>query len=197
MYPTRRPRTYPGDVRARLSAVLDPHPEPRPGPGDRLAAVVLPLIGGVELVFTRRAEHLPRHPGEISFPGGLVHEEDADLAATALRETHEELGVSPREVELLGALPPVHTFVSAILIVPFVGSLDGEPAFAPDAGEIAEVLRYPIADLEAAETTVEWPRDGHVYRGFAYPMADGNTIWGATASILAGLLRAIETGSIE
>jgi hypothetical protein len=101
--------------------------------------------------------------------------------------------VSPAAVELLGALPPVHTFVSAILVVPFVGVLEGDPVFSPDEGEIAEVLRYPIADLDAAETTVEWPRDGHVYRGFAYPMTDGNTIWGATAKILNELLDAFRT----
>jgi 8-oxo-dGTP pyrophosphatase MutT (NUDIX family) len=179
---------HPSDLRAHLPPLLDPLPSPQPEPGDRLAAVLLPVVGSEELVFTRRTEHLPRHAGEISFPGGLAHEDDADLAATALRETHEELGLGPERVELLGALPPVHTFVSAILVVPFVGMLEGEPVFTPDEGEIAEVLRYPIAELDAAETTVEWPRDGHVYRGFAYPMADGNTIWGATAKILSELL---------
>lgn len=180
---------HPSDLRSQLPSLLDPHPEPHPEPGDRLAAVLLPVLGADDLVFTRRTDHLPRHAGEISFPGGLAHDADADLSATALRETQEELGLAPARVELLGALPPVHTFVSAILVVPFVGMLEGEPVFVPDVGEIAEVLRYPIAELDAAETTVEWPRDGHVYRGFAYPMADGNTIWGATAKILNELLR--------
>jgi len=179
---------HPSDLRAHLPALLDPRPFPQPEPGDRLAAVLMPVVGDEELVFTRRTEHLPRHAGEISFPGGLAHEDDVDLAATALRETQEELGLAPERVVLLGALPPVHTFVSAILVVPFVGMLEGEPVFTPDEGEIAEVLRYPIAELDAAETTVEWPRDGHVYRGFAYPMADSNTIWGATAKILSELL---------
>lgn len=159
-----------------------------PGDGDRLAAVLLPLLGGERLVLTRRAEHLSRHPGEISFPGGLAHNEDADLTATALRETEEELGLAPAEVEVLGALEPVHTFVSAIVIVPFVGVVSSEPVFAPSEAEIAEVLAYPLDELSAAETTVEWPRDGHVYRGFAYQMRDGNTIWGATATILHELI---------
>jgi 8-oxo-dGTP pyrophosphatase MutT (NUDIX family) len=182
---------YPTDLRARLPGLLDPAPEPQPGPGDRLAAVLVPFIGGDRLVFTRRTEHLSRHPGEISFPGGMRHDEDVDLAATALRETEEELGIPRDGIEVLGALPSVHTFVSAILIVPFVGVLDGSVSFAPNAGEIAEVLHYPIADLDAVETTVEWPRDGQVYRGFAYPMADGNTIWGATATILHGLIEVL------
>ena len=89
---------------------------------------------------------------------------------------------------MLGALPPVHTFVSAILIVPFVGVVSAAPVFTPSEAEIAEVLAYPLDELTAAETTVEWPRDGHVYRGFAYPMSDGNTIWGATAAIVHELL---------
>jgi 8-oxo-dGTP pyrophosphatase MutT (NUDIX family) len=175
---------YRSDVRTRLEGALDPRPSPTASPGDRLAAVLLPLIEGDRLVLTRRTEHLSRHPGEISFPGGLAHDEDADLAATAVRETHEELGLPAEEVEVLGALAPVHTFVSAILIVPFVGLVAGDPVFVPSEGEIAEVLAYPLDELAAAETTVEWPRDGHVYRGFAYPMRDGNTIWGATAKIL-------------
>ena len=179
---------YRSDVRTRLMGSLDPRPSPVAGPGDRLAAVLLPLVDDDRLVLTRRTEHLSRHPGEISFPGGLAQEEDADLAATALRETQEELGLAPQEVEVLGALGPVHTFVSSILIVPFVGLVSGDPVFAPSEAEIAEVLAYPLDELTAAETTVEWPKDGHVYRGFAYPMRDGNTVWGATAGILHQLL---------
>ena len=179
---------YRSDVRTRLEGGLDPRPSPTAGPGNRLAAVLLPLVEGDRLVLTRRTEHLSRHPGEISFPGGLAHEEDTDLAATALRETQEELGLPPQEVELLGALVPVHTFVSSILIVPFVGVVSGNPVFEPSEAEIAQVLTYPLDELAAAETTVEWPRGGQVYRGFAYPMRDGNTIWGATAGILHQLL---------
>lgn len=186
---------YRSDVRARLEGSLDPRPAPTAGAGDRLAAVLLPLVEGDRLVLTRRTEHLSRHPGEISFPGGLAHDEDADLATTALRETQEELGLAPDEVEVLGALAPVHTFVSAILIVPFVGMVAGSPAFAPSAAEIAEVLAYPLDELAAAETMVEWPRRGHVYRGFAYPMSDGNTIWGATAGILNELIVLLRSGS--
>ncbi len=185
---------YPSELRERLPALLPPRPDPEPAAGDRLAAVLLPVVQGDRLVFTRRTEHLPRHPGEISFPGGLRHDGDQDLAATALRETDEELGVPPDAVEIMGSMAPVHTFVSSILVVPFVGVLDDGVVFRPNAGEIAEVLRYPMAELDALETTVEWPRDGHVYRGFAYPMADGNTIWGATAQILHGLLDALRSG---
>ena len=186
---------YRSDVRARLEGGLEPRPSPTAGPGDRLAAVLLPLVEGDRLVLTRRTEHLSRHPGEISFPGGLTHEEDVDLSATALRETQEELGLAPDDVEVLGALEPVHTFVSAILIVPFVGVVSAAPVFTPSEAEIAEVLSYPLDELMAAETTVEWPRDGLVYRGFAYPMSDGNTIWGATATIVNELMAIVRSRS--
>jgi 8-oxo-dGTP pyrophosphatase MutT (NUDIX family) len=178
---------YRTELRNRLEGALDRDPRHQPSSGDRLASVLVPILDGGSVVFTRRTEDLPRHPGEISFPGGIRHDEDATPVATALRETEEELGIAPQEVDVLGALPPVHTFVSAILIVPIVGILEGEPAFRPNAGEIAEVLAYPLDALVAAETEVEFGRDGHVYRGYAYEMG-ANTIWGATAKILRSLL---------
>jgi len=178
-------------LRDRLAMVLDADPSPAPGPGDRLAAVLVPVLEDGSLVFTKRSEAMSRHPGEISFPGGLEHAEDRSLAETALRETEEELGVPPSSVEVLGALPPVHTFVSRILIAPFVGIVLGRPVFTPSVEEIAAVLEYPIETLAVAESEVEWRRAGHVYRGWAYEMGD-HTIWGATARILHSLLRAIE-----
>jgi hypothetical protein len=180
---------YPTDLRERLAATLDPDPAPDLPPGTRFAGVLLPIVStpSPSLIFTRRSEHLSRHAGEISFPGGLQHEEDASLEATALRETEEELGIPRSAVEVIGALAPVHTFVSGILIVPFVGVLSDRPVLAPNAAEIAEVLEYTIEELAAAEAVVEFPRDGHVYRGFAYEMGP-NTIWGATAKILHEML---------
>lgn len=178
------------DLRARLGGALDRDPRHAPSPGDRLASVLVPILDGGSVVFTRRTVDLPRHPGEISFPGGIRHDEDATPVATALRETQEELGIAPGEVDVLGALPPVHTFVSAILIVPIVGILERDPAFRPNAGEIAEVLSYPLDALVAAETEVEWRRDGHVYLGYAYEMG-AHTIWGATAMILRSLLEIV------
>jgi 8-oxo-dGTP pyrophosphatase MutT (NUDIX family) len=181
---------YPTDLHERLGAALEPDPAHRPAPGDRLAGVLVPVVGGGSLVLTKRSDALSRHAGEISFPGGIRHDEDATAADTALRETEEELGIAPREVEILGALPPVHTFVSGILIVPFVGLLAGRPAFRPNPGEIAEVLEYPLEALAGAEHEVEWSRADVVYRGYAYEMGD-HTIWGATARIVHSFLEII------
>jgi 8-oxo-dGTP pyrophosphatase MutT (NUDIX family) len=180
------------DLRGRLGA--DRRPVPRPG--TRLAGVLVPLVLSADptVVFTRRTKHLSRHAGEISFPGGLEHEEDDGLRVTALRETREELGVDASSVQVLGALPTVHTFVSGILIVPFVGALDRRPSFRPNAAEIDEVLEFAVNALDAAEDLVEFARDGGVYRGYAYEMP-GATIWGATARILHDLLETIRAGA--
>ncbi len=176
-------------LRSALSTAFDRDPAPSPGPRDRLAAVVAPIVEAPEpsLIFTVRASDLSRHAGEISFPGGL-QDAGETLRATALREVFEEIGVEPASIELLGALPPVHTFVSGILVVPFVGLLSDLPTFTVNDGEIAEVLTFPVARLAAVERSVEIDRGvGRVWRGFAYEL-DGHTIWGATGWMLHSLL---------
>jgi 8-oxo-dGTP pyrophosphatase MutT (NUDIX family) len=184
---------YRTDLRERLTRALDLDPRHEAAAGDRLASVLVPIVDGTNLLFTKRTEHLPRHPGEISFPGGIRHDGEA-IATTALRETEEELGIAPSNVELLGALPPLHTFVSSILIVPFVGVLEPRPELRPNPGEIAEVLEYRLDALVEAETTVEWRRDRGVYRGYAYEMGE-HTIWGATAMILHAFLELAGKGT--
>jgi 8-oxo-dGTP pyrophosphatase MutT (NUDIX family) len=176
-------------LRAALRTALDRDPVPSPGPRDRLAAVVAPIVEMPEpsLIFTLRASDLSRHAGEISFPGGL-QDAGETLPATALRELFEEIGLEAASIELLGALPPVHTFVSGILVVPFVGLLSSPPAFTVNDAEIAEVLTFPVARLSAVEHTVEIDRGaGRVWHGFAYEL-EGHTIWGATGWMLHSLL---------
>src|SRR3954468_2672969 len=93
-------------LRDRLREALESDPAVEVPEGTRIAAVLLPLIGleDPELVFTRRTDDLPRHPGEISFPGGMAEPVDDGPQATALREAEEELGIAPASVEVLGAL---------------------------------------------------------------------------------------------
>jgi 8-oxo-dGTP pyrophosphatase MutT (NUDIX family) len=180
------------DLRAVLREALDPDPAPEPSLNDRLAAVLAPFVEHPEpsLVFTVRSIDLSRHAGEISFPGGL-QDPGETLRETALRETFEEIGLDPDATEIVGALPPVHTFVSGILVVPFVGVLEAAPAFVPSDGEIDEVLTFPVTRLVKEERSVEIPRDGgRVWRGFAYEV-DGHTIWGATGWMLHSLLEIV------
>jgi 8-oxo-dGTP pyrophosphatase MutT (NUDIX family) len=181
---------YPATLRDRLRAALDPAPDPVPEPGDRLAAVLALLVEGPELalVFGRRSSALPRHAGQVAFPGGIADEDDADLAATALREAEEEVGLDPGLPQVLGALPPVHTTVSGILVVPFVGMLETLPPLAPTDGEFDAVLTFPVRRLLEAEALVEWARpDGRRWKGWTYEL-DGTTIWGATGHMLHELL---------
>ncbi len=155
----------------------------------RPAAVVVPILTAApepRLVFTRRTATLSRHAGEISFPGGLADDGES-LPAAALREVDEELGVPPADVELIGVLPPVHTHVSSILIVPFVGLLREDPLFAPNAAEISDVLEFPLADLVAAGAEQEWEWEGRRFQTHVYDMS-GDVIWGATARILRSLI---------
>jgi 8-oxo-dGTP pyrophosphatase MutT (NUDIX family) len=180
----------PADLRERLRAALDPAPTPVPAPGDRLAAVLALLVETPEpaLVFGRRSDELPRHAGQIAFPGGIADETDHDLAATALREAEEEIGLDPALPDVLGALPPVHTTVSGILVVPFVGMVETLPSLTLGDGEFDEVLAFPVRRLLEAEALGEWERaDGRRWKGWTYEL-DGTTIWGATGHMLHELL---------
>ncbi len=182
---------YP-DPRAALRAALDPEPTPQPPPGDRLAAVLALLVERPEpaMVFTVRSSELSRHAGEVSFPGG-IRDPGETLAETALREAHEELGLDPALPDLLGALPSVHTSVSGILVVPFVGMLGELPALTPSDGEIEEVLLLPLARLFAVQAEVEWEMpEGRRWRGWVYEL-EGRTVWGATGRMLHDLLGVI------
>jgi 8-oxo-dGTP pyrophosphatase MutT (NUDIX family) len=177
------------DLRSHLRASLEPDAAPEAAPGDRLAAVLALVIEDeAAIVFTERSAELRRHAGEISFPGGLAEPQDASLAATALREAHEEIGLDPALPDVLGALSPVHTFVSGILVAPFVATVERRPALAPHDGEIARVLIVPIARLLEVERTVTWRRPGgQAWTGWVYDV-DGATIWGATGWMLHDLL---------
>lgn len=136
------------------------------------------------LVFTVRTELVRDHKGEVSFPGGVRHDDDPDLLTTALRETEEELGIPRDAFEVAGALPPTHTIVTGYVIVPFVGLLRERPRMTPSPIEIAEVLELDLSRLAASERKAEGPL-GYVYE------VDGHTVWGATGRILRDLLEVL------
>lgn len=180
-------------ARAVLRGSLDQDPTPEPAPGDRLASVLALVIEDPEpaVLFTERARDLSRHAGEMSFPGGLQDPGDEDLAATALREAREEIGLPPEAPELLGALPAVHTFVSGILVTPFVGVVSSLPPLAVSDGEIARVVTVPVRTLATLEEERELRREGgRVWRGWWYE-TPGATIWGATGFMLHAFLELV------
>ncbi len=183
----------PSAIRDRLAPLLDPAPRVAWMPDTRPGAVLVPILSSTSeprLVFTRRSDSMSRHAGEISFPGGLI-EAGEEPAAAALREAEEELGLAPAEVEVIGALEPVHTRVTGVLIVPFVGLLWADPQFRPNAAEIAEVLEFSLPDLAAKSAITEFVHEGRTFETHVFDM-DGHVIWGATARILRSLLDLLE-----
>jgi 8-oxo-dGTP pyrophosphatase MutT (NUDIX family) len=165
--------------------------------GGTEAAVLAPLYldaaGELHLVFTKRRDDLKRHAGEISFPGGRRDPGDADLTDTALREAHEEIGLPPDAVEIVGALPPTPTFVTNYAVYPFVGLI--EPGFAWEVAdaEVAYVLEFPLEAVRAAHGMRRLVRRGVPFRTDTYEMGD-HLIWGATARMVADLLARLPAG---
>ena len=178
------------DLLAALTPGLEADPRSEAAPGDRLAAVLALIVDGAEpaVVFTERAAALSRHAGEVSFPGGLADPDDVDLRSTALRETEEELGIAPSVVAVAGALPPVHTFVSGVLVTPFVGVIPRLPAMTLSAAEVARVVVISLAALAAAEEQrVLREEGGSTWRGWWYVLPEA-TVWGATGFMVHALL---------
>jgi 8-oxo-dGTP pyrophosphatase MutT (NUDIX family) len=157
-------------------------------PGTKDAAVLVPLHGDpLTAVFTERRADLRRHAGEISFPGGRQDEPDEDLRTTALREAEEEIGLPASEVELVGALPPVGTFVTGYRIYPFVGMIPRGRVWTLQETEVAQVLEFSLRDLAAGHEMKRLVRKGVPIKTPTYTV-QGHLVWGATGRIVQSLL---------
>jgi 8-oxo-dGTP pyrophosphatase MutT (NUDIX family) len=165
-------------------------PIPR-APGSRRAAALLLVFargGRPHVVLTRRAPHLPHHADQVSLPGGRI-EPDESPERAALREAHEEIGVPPAIVRVVGLLTPVHIPVSGFTLHVVVGVATEAPVFLPDPGEVAAVIEVPIdvlADPGILKRST-WTREG---RELDVPYFDvqGHYVWGATAMALGEFL---------
>jgi 8-oxo-dGTP pyrophosphatase MutT (NUDIX family) len=152
--------------------------------------VLIPMFGHPArpgLVFTERRADMRRHAGEISFPGGRQDHPDEPLLDTALREAEEEIGLARGAVEVVGALPPVGTFVTGYKVHPFVGLIDEGLAFQPNPAEVAAVLLFQLDELEQGFAMRRLVRRGVPIRTATYVVGE-HLIWGATARILAELM---------
>jgi 8-oxo-dGTP pyrophosphatase MutT (NUDIX family) len=160
-----------------------------PAAGSVDAAVLVPIFGWPDeagLIFTERRQDLRRHAGEISFPGGR-RDEGESYVETALREAHEEIGLERDRVEVLGALPPIGTFVTNYKVHPIVGLIGHDLEFEPNPAEVETVLAFGVPELRAGFAMRRLVRRGIPIRTPTYVVAE-HLIWGATARILGELL---------
>ncbi len=146
------------------------------------AVLVILFIGNnnAHVLMTKRSSHLKAHPGEISFPGGVMEAEDDDLLDTALRETQEEIGLNLSASFVIGKLPLVQT-LTGYSVTPFVTVLEEPPNLGDLSSEVAEILNIPLAPLlETHQRDVEFePEKDMVVYSFNH-----HRIWGASAKIL-------------
>ena len=153
----------------------------------RKAAVLVPLIergSGLNVVLTRRSAMLKHHPGQIAFPGGKVERDDASPEAAALREAHEEIGLDPETVSVLGELP-FHETVTSFEIRPFVGLITRDFAPVPEVGEVDEVFEVPLRFVMDPANLAVRSRVWHGTMRHFYVIPYGPYyIWGATARML-------------
>ena len=146
-------------------------------------------IDGVEALFTKRAQHLRNHNGEISFPGGRMEAGETPVE-TALREAWEEVALDPSLVTVVGELDHLSTVVSNSYIVPVVATVEERPELAPHAGEVDRILWVALDELARGDTyREEWWGIGDLERPIHFFELDDETIWGATARMLHQLLR--------
>jgi len=161
----------------------------------KAAAVMLLLFckdNEPHVVYMQRTEGVGlKHSGQISFPGGRVEAQDENLVAAALRETHEEVGVSPDIVNVIGKLTPLYVPVSNFLVHPFVGWLEAEPDFVAEPREVADIMVVSLAHLQNPAnrgfTDLEVTQDMRI-ENLPYYDLFGRVLWGATAMITSELL---------
>ncbi len=161
----------------------------------RCAAVLIPLLwkaGQWHVAVTQRTHNVEHHRGQISFPGGACEGRDNGLLDTALRETHEEIGVPPEAVEVLGTLDDFPT-ITHFVVTPFVGIIPHPFAYRLNEAEVEAVVEVPLSYfLEPAHVRVEArEHEGQLYEVLFWDYQEGAriyTIWGATARTLRSFL---------
>ncbi|MGB7244592.1 MAG: CoA pyrophosphatase [Sulfitobacter sp.] len=153
----------------------------------RAAGVLVPIVkraGQLEVLLTKRSSALKHHPGQIAFPGGKQDEGDSDVVAAALREAHEEIGLPPDLVEILGTLP-AHETVTGFVVTPVIGLVRDDFDIVPEPGEVDEVFSVPLDHLLKKDNysiqSRRWRGQMRAY--FTVPYGP-YYIWGATARML-------------
>jgi 8-oxo-dGTP pyrophosphatase MutT (NUDIX family) len=155
--------------------------------------LLAPHQDSAAVVLTVRAAGLERHSGQVSMPGGVI-EPDESPAAAAVREAHEEIGLDPGLVRVIGAMTPIDIPVSGFRMHPIVGAVGALPPLTPDPREVARILCVPLDELRD-HSRIVWRKVRQNERDFEFPCLpfDGVEIWGATAMALAEFLALLDT----
>ena len=162
--------------------------------GTTPAAVLVPVVDRPEptVILTLRPETMRKHPGQISFPGGRIDPDDDGAIAAALREAHEEIGLPPSTVEVIG-IADVYRTITGFEVTPVVGVLPPDLPLAPHPGEVAAMFEAPLHYLldpaHQHVRTVEWRGSERSYSEIEW---EGRRIWGATAAMIVNLSRRLE-----
>ena len=184
-------------MKAELKKLLSEKQKRHINDADRVqSAVLIPIYKNEEeyhIVFIRRTETVKTHKGQISFPGGTREVSDETLLDTAIRESDEEIGLLPDDIDILGELDDEVTTTSNYVVTPFVGVIPWPYSFVINKGEVDEIIRVPVAALmesECLKPDTEF-LNGRKIESYTYDY-NGNVIWGATARILYKLLGLIK-----
>ncbi|MCB8943582.1 MAG: CoA pyrophosphatase [Ardenticatenaceae bacterium] len=183
----------------KMAPILRQNIRPPESPGQpRIGSVLILLycqLDELHLVLTRRRDDMRSHAGQISFPGGKREPNEA-LPATALRETHEEIGVPAHQLTILGQLTPLYIMPSDFEVYPFVAwHVNGKrPSFHPATTEVAEIIEAPLSQMLDPATRREemWQLRGHDLLVPFFHIGP-HKVWGATAMMMSEFLERIRT----
>ena len=168
---------------------IESHYQPSPKTAKKSAVLVLlyPENGKVNVVLMQRTFDGSHHSGQISFPGGKTEPSDTSAIHTALRETHEELGIKPETVAIIGKLSPLYIPVSNFSVVPVVGFSNKKPSYRSNHLEVEMVVEPSLTELRnhMGETEISIKEQSVTVPAY---FAQNKIIWGATAMMLAELL---------
>lgn len=178
----RGSRDLPNDLQSRFVQPMKP------------AGVLIPILerrSGLAVLMTRRSSDLKHHAGQVSFPGGSMEDGDRDIRHTALRETHEEVGIKPSHINVAGCLPAMPT-ITGFAVTPVIGLVMNEVRLTLDRREVEDAFEVPLAYLLDARNEA-W--DERLIDNISVPVVEfrygGQRIWGATASMVLALRQAL------
>lgn len=177
-------KDWPESLRSQLNSTLTP------------AGVLIPIFqreeAGLTVMLTQRSAELKHHAGQISFPGGRMEAHDNDIAATALRETHEEVGIPGEQVTVVGYLPPMPT-ITGYAVTPIVGIVDSIAEAVADRSEVEFAFEVPLSFLmeSANRQIVERDLYGKKVPMVEYHYAE-HRIWGATAMMIVEFIKILK-----